>query len=96
MAGYFVFLQNTVTRFDRTKHFLICLFLIIFDQFNYKISGNTVETTRQTTHDAKSKQVEKKLKKSDRNEKIELRKKLESDRNEKIVLFDEKSFKLSI
>ena len=80
MAGYFVFLQNIVTRFDWTSHFLVWLFLIIFDQFNYKISGNAVETTRQTTrqttHDAKSKQVEKKLKESDRNEKIELRKKV--------------------
>ena len=76
MAGYFVFLQNIVTRFDWTSHFLVWLFLIIFDQFNYKISGNAVETTRQTTHDAKSKQAEKKLKESDRNEKIELRKKV--------------------
>ena len=40
------------------------------------------QTTQLTTHDAKSKQVTKKLKESDRNEEIELH----------TVLFDEKSF----
>ena len=82
-------LGNNTRRFLKTSDYFYGILIV-------KISGNTVETTRQTTHDAKSKQVENKLKKSDRNEKIELRKKLESDRNEKIVLFDEKSFKLSI
>ena len=53
-------LENTVTRFDQTGQFLIRLFLTVFDQFYYKISGNAV---KQTTHDAKSKQTSfKKLK----------------------------------
>ena len=66
LAGYFVFykilLPDSIGQFEN----LIWLFLIIFDQFNYKLSGNAVEMTRQTTHDAKSnsKQVEKKLKES--------------------------------
>ena len=43
------FLQNTVTRFDRTSQFLIRLLLIIFDQFNSKMSGNSVESNRWLT-----------------------------------------------
>ena len=39
------FCQNIVTRFDRTSRLLVWLYLIVFDQFNYKISGNAVETT---------------------------------------------------
>ena len=71
------FCQNIVTRFDRTSRLLVWLYLIVFDQFNYKISGNAVQTAKQTTHGAKVKTVQtknqKKVEESDRNEKIELR-----------------------
>ena len=51
-----LFFQNSATRFDRTGHFLIRHFSMIFNQFDYKISGNAVETTSCKTHDAKTKQ----------------------------------------
>ena len=63
-------LQNIVTRFDRTYWFLIRLFLKNFGILIAKISGSA---EREKTHDSKSKQVSKKLKESDRYEKIELR-----------------------
>ena len=97
MAGYFVFLQIIVTSFNWKSHFLIWRFLIIFDQSNYKISGNAVENLRF----AKSKQVklEKKLKESDRQYEKIAKNRITEESDEKIVLytvlFDEKSFKLS-
>ena len=58
-------LGNNTRRFLKTSDYFYGILIV-------KISGNTVEAKRQTTHDAKSKQVSKKLKESDRNENKEL------------------------
>ena len=97
MAGYFVFVKILLPGSIGQVAFWFGFFLIIFDQFDYKISGNSGEVAKQLTTQNKLKKKFKKIKEkkmtADRNEKIKARKKVtEMKKKNYTLLFDEKSF----